>query len=56
MPSVLIPGLFHPARKVRSVSWKVYNNNYIGSQDAMVPLYPTMDDDKYIRPEMSIFI
>lgn len=25
-------GLFHPARKVREVYWRLYNNVYIGSQ------------------------
>ena len=25
-------GLFHPARKVRQVHWKIYNMLYIGSQ------------------------
>ena len=28
----LIQGLFHPARKVREVYWKIYNMLYIGSQ------------------------
>ena len=27
-----LQGLFHPARKVRDVYWKVYNGLYIGSQ------------------------
>ncbi len=25
-------GLFHPARKVREVYWRLYNNVYIGAQ------------------------
>ena len=29
---LLLQGLFHPARKVRDVYWKIYNNLYIGSQ------------------------
>ena len=28
----LLQGLFHPARKVREVYWKIYNMLYIGSQ------------------------
>lgn len=28
----LLQGLFHPARKVRTIYWKVYNNMYIGAQ------------------------
>lgn len=27
-----LQGLFHPARKVREVYWKIYNMLYIGSQ------------------------
>lgn len=35
-----LAGLFHPARKVRHVYWKVYNSVYIGAQDALVAAYP----------------
>ena len=34
-PKVLqytLQGLFHPARKVREVYWKIYNSLYIGCQ------------------------
>lgn len=27
-----LQGMFHPARKVRDVYWKIYNSLYIGSQ------------------------
>lgn len=33
-------GLYHPARRVRDVYWKIYNSVYISSQDAMVAAYP----------------
>jgi hypothetical protein len=36
----VLQGLFHPARKVREVYWKVCNNLYIGAQPALVPCYP----------------
>ena len=52
---ILFQGLFHPARKVRDVYWKVYNTVYIGAQDALVPFYPRItNDDKnwYIRYEL----
>ncbi|KAI4342291.1 hypothetical protein MLD38_026931 [Melastoma candidum] len=39
-----LQGLFHPARKVREVYWKIYNSLYIGSQDALVAAYPILDD------------
>ena len=29
---LFVQGLFHPARKVREVYWKIYNGLYIGSQ------------------------
>jgi splicing factor 3B subunit 1 len=54
-----LQGLFHPARKVREVYWKVYNNLYIGSQDALVPCYPALEDEgdnSYRRHELDIFI
>lgn len=33
-------GLFHPARKVRTPYWRLYNDAYVQSADAMVPYYP----------------
>ncbi|KAH3745800.1 splicing factor 3B subunit 1 [Pelomyxa schiedti] len=55
----LLQGLFHPARKVREVYWKLYNNAYIGSQDALVAHYPRIDDDErnsFLRYELDLFI
>jgi splicing factor 3B subunit 1 len=43
----VMQGLFHPARKVREVYWKIYNTLYIGAQDALVSCYPTLEDDEY---------
>ncbi|KAK3725630.1 hypothetical protein RRG08_043047 [Elysia crispata] len=48
-------GLFHPARKVRDVYWKVYNTVYIGAQDGMIPSYPRIPNDaknQYLRYEL----
>jgi splicing factor 3B subunit 1 len=36
----VLQGLFHAARKVRTVYWKVYNNLYIGSYNSMISSYP----------------
>ena len=33
--SYVLQGLFHPARKVREVYWKIYNTLYIGGQVIM---------------------
>ncbi|CAF3330026.1 unnamed protein product [Rotaria sp. Silwood1] len=44
-----LQGLFHPARRVRDVYWKVYNTLYIGAQDSLVAAYPRIVDDN-IRP------
>lgn len=52
-----LQGLFHPARKVREVYWKVYNNLYIGAQDGLVPHYPRLEDDgknTYARRELEM--
>ncbi|KAK3212969.1 hypothetical protein Dsin_017675 [Dipteronia sinensis] len=54
-----LQGLFHPARKVREVYWKIYNSLYIGAQDALVAAYPTLDDEHnniYSRPELVMFV
>ena len=54
-----LQGLWHPARKVREVYWKIYNNLYIGSQAALVPAYPRMTDDvlnQYTRTHMELFL
>jgi len=36
-------GLFHPARRVREAYWKIYNNCYLGSQEALAAHYPKFD-------------
>eukprot|EP00299_Pterocystis_sp_00344_P013173 c6426_g1_i2.p1 GENE.c6426_g1_i2~~c6426_g1_i2.p1 ORF type:complete len:671 (-),score=158.23 c6426_g1_i2:35-2047(-) len=54
-----LQGLFHPARKVRETYWRVYNNLYMYSQDALIPAYPHMDDDErnqYRRHELEIVL
>ncbi|KAI8987199.1 splicing factor 3B subunit 1 [Pilobolus umbonatus] len=54
-----LQGLFHPARKVREVYWKIYNTLYIGSQDALVPYYPRLEDDErnhYQRNELDYIL
>jgi len=51
----VMQGLFHPARKVRDVYWKIYNSLYIGSQDALVAAYPVVQNDGnnvYSRDEL----
>merc|ERR1719284_2252947 len=53
--SYVVQGLFHPARKVRDVYWKIYNNLYIGSQDALVAGFPRIANDAkntYIKYEL----
>lgn len=42
----VLQGLYHPARKVRQVYWKIYNTLYIRFQDALVPSFPRVRDDK----------
>ncbi|XP_047310537.1 splicing factor 3B subunit 1 [Impatiens glandulifera] len=54
-----LQGLFHPARKVREVYWKIYNSLYIGGQDALVAAYPVLEDEgsnSYSRPELMMFV
>ncbi|KMZ65686.1 Splicing factor 3B subunit [Zostera marina] len=54
-----LQGLFHPARKVREVYWKIYNSLYIGSQDSLVAAYPILEDEEnniFSRPELMMFV
>merc|ERR1712048_819329 len=55
----VLQGLWHPARRVRTVYWRVYNNLYIGSQDALIPSYPKLEDDAehcYRRTELELLL
>lgn len=57
--SYTVQGLFHPARKVRNIYWKVFNNLYIGNADAIVPSYPRIPNDKenhYERDELMMIL
>lgn len=38
----VLQGLFHPARKVRDVYWRIYNRLYVYGQDALVPYFPSI--------------
>ncbi|KAJ0404075.1 hypothetical protein ATCC90586_008709 [Pythium insidiosum] len=40
-----LQGLFHPARRVREVYWKIYNSLYMYAQDGLTPAYPAIEDD-----------
>jgi splicing factor 3B subunit 1 len=42
--SYTLSGLFHPARKVRTPYWRLYNNAYVQSADAMIPYYPALEE------------
>ena len=65
-PGVLLQytlqGLFHPARKVREVYWRIYNQLYVGAADALTAFYPDVStetdasDNVYSRPEMDIIL
>eukprot|EP00897_Mesotaenium_endlicherianum_P003517 jgi/Mesen1/3193/ME000184S02249 len=57
--SYSLQGLFHPARKVREVYWKIYNSLYIGAQDGLVAAYPNLENEgsnTYSRPELALFV
>ncbi|KAJ6507988.1 armadillo-type protein [Mycena vitilis] len=54
--SYLLQGLFHPARKVREVYWRIYDNLYLGGQDALVPFYPDLGELGFSRRPLEVFI
>ncbi len=41
----VLQGLFHPARRVREVYWKLYNNIYVYAADQMTMVYPELEPD-----------
>ncbi|SCU98628.1 LAMI_0F15610g1_1 [Lachancea mirantina] len=45
-------GLFHPAKNVRTAYWSLYNNAYIQSMDALVPYFPTLEEDAFRISEL----
>lgn len=49
-------GLFHPARKVRTPYFRLYNDAYVQGADAMIPYYPNMDEEKLNRHELAIVL
>ena len=54
-----IQGLYHPARKVRDVYWRVFNTLYLYSSDALVAGYPAVKDEgenTYNRASLELFI
>ncbi|VDP77193.1 unnamed protein product [Echinostoma caproni] len=54
-----LQGLFHPARKVRDMMWKVYNTIYIGNQDGLVYGFPRISDSEnntYVRHELDYIL
>jgi len=55
----ILQGLFHPARRVREVYWKLYNSLYIFGQDALTAAYPRLENDgvnNYRRTHLELFI
>ncbi|KAI0343262.1 small nuclear ribonucleoprotein [Trametopsis cervina] len=59
--SYVLQGLFHPARKVREVYWRIYNSLYLGAADSLVPFYPDLGElsegqNVYDRHPLQMFI
>jgi splicing factor 3B subunit 1 len=54
-----LQGLYHPARKVREVYWRVFNTLYIYNSDALVASFPVVEDEgenTYARTTLELFI
>ncbi|PIA17878.1 U2 snRNP component prp10 [Coemansia reversa NRRL 1564] len=50
-----LQGMFHPARAVRDVYWRIYNMTYVAAQPALVAFYPRIEDsspNNYRRYEL----
>jgi len=54
-----LQGLYHPARKVREIYWRVFNTLYIYNSDALVAGFPIVEDEgenTYARTTLELFI
>jgi splicing factor 3B subunit 1 len=54
-----VQGLYHPARKVREIYWKIYNMLYMYAADSLVLGYPVIEDENenaYARTTLELFI
>ena len=54
-----LQGLYHPARRVREVYWRVFNTLYIYASDALVMGYPMLENEEeqmYSRTTLELFI
>jgi len=54
-----LQGLYHPARRVREVFWRVYNTLYMYNSDAMVMGFPQIEDEgenTYAQTTLELFI
>ncbi|KAI1916137.1 U2 snRNP component prp10 [Ophidiomyces ophidiicola] len=49
-------GLFHPARKVRTPYWRLYNDAYVQGADSMIPYYPYLPEEGLARSELAIVL
>ena len=58
--SYVLQGLFHPARRMRDVYWRIYNNLYVYGADQLTPVYPDLPDDSdqqvYRRTHLDLFV
>mmetsp|Transcript_7474 Transcript_7474/g.12384 ORF Transcript_7474/g.12384 Transcript_7474/m.12384 type:complete len:933 (+) Transcript_7474:2-2800(+) len=55
----VLQGLFHPARRVRDVYWKLYNTLYMYASDALCAGFPRIQEDgvnDYRRTHLELFI
>lgn len=43
--SYVLQGLYHPARRIREVYWRMYNTLIVGNVDGLVPFYPALGTD-----------
>lgn len=47
----ILQGLFHPAKMVREVYWRIYNAIYIYAQEGLVPFYPSITTSDIVEDD-----
>lgn len=48
-------GLFHPARKVRDIFWKIFNSIHISAYEPLIAAYPSLNDG-FDAPHFDVFV
>ena len=52
----ILQGLYHPARRVREMYWRLYNTTYAYGVEKMISSYPRFEEPVLIRHQLELLI